>query len=150
WDQTVKVWDADSGTIKHDLRFPPGVCQGISISPDERSFASSSSRDQVRIWDLATGQKKFDLAFPRGPGRVWQVAYSPNGTMLAVAADRHLGIWNPSTGQLIRELTPMPTSGVLSIAWSADNRYLAAGNGDVDNLQDGSIGIWTIDPPKTK
>ena len=39
----------------------------------------------------------------------------------------------------------MPRSGVLSLAWSADGRYFAAGSGDVDNLRDGSIGIWTIE-----
>ena len=146
WDQTLKVWDTSSDAVKHDLRNQPGVCQGISISPDEKTFASSSSAGRVRIWDLEAGQLKFDLKFPRGPARVWQIAYSPDGTMLAVGADRHLGIWNPTTGRLIKELTPMPRSGVLSLAWSADGRYLAAGSGDVDNLQDGSIGIWTIEP----
>jgi len=147
WDRTLKLWDTATGQIKFDLQNQPGVGQAVAISPDERLFASATSSGHVRIWNLQTGNMERELTFFKHPGRVWGLAFKPDGTALAVGSDRLLGLWNPATGSLIKELSPMHPSGVLSLAWSRDGRLLATGSGDVDNKQDGTIGLWMIGDP---
>ncbi len=143
WDQTLKIWDTKTGAVVLDIPGQPGVVQAAAISPDERSFATGTSSGHVRVWSLATGKMLTELTFDRPPGRVWGLAYDPAGSVLAVGADRLIGLWNPATGIAVKELVPMPRSGVLSLAWSSDGRRIVAGSGDLDGLQGGPVSLWT-------
>lgn len=145
WDKTLKVWNAVTGEIKFNIPNQPGVGHSVAFSPDERVFASATSSGNVRIWNLETGNMNRELTFSEHPGRVWAIAFKPDDARaLAVGADRLLGLWDPTTGAVVKELLPTHRSGVLSLAWSSDGRLLATGSGDVDNKQDGSIGVWAI------
>jgi WD40 repeat protein len=146
WDNTVKLWDAATGDVKFDIPAQPGVAQGMAFSPDERFFASASSGGHVRVWNARNGKLSVELKFPRPASRVWAVAYNADGSLLAVGADRILGLWNPTTGSMVKELSPMHRSGILSLAWSRDGRRLATGSGDVDGLHGGPIDLWSLPP----
>ncbi|KAF4555155.1 Hypothetical protein D9617_3g022270 [Elsinoe fawcettii] len=60
---------------------------------------------------------------------VWYIAFSPNGTYLATAsADSHIYIYNTTSWRLVHRLNETHSNaevqGVVSIAWSPDERYL--------------------------
>ncbi len=88
----------------------------------------------VRIWDQR-GRVRLELGSHRGD--VLSVAWSPDGGRLASAGeDRVVRIWNPLTGELIREL--QHDEAIHSVAWSSDEQKLAAGDAN------GFVSCWTL------
>jgi len=63
-------------------------------------------------------------------GRVWSVAFSPDGQFLASGSgDKTVKIWRVSDGKEVRTLTGH-TDLVLSVAFSPDGQFLASGSDD--------------------
>jgi WD40 repeat protein len=54
-DNTVKLWDVETGKIKRTLGHTRSVLS-IALSPDGRTLASTGSHDKtVQLWDTETG-----------------------------------------------------------------------------------------------
>eukprot|EP00660_Eupelagonema_oceanica_P018841 gene18841-18238_t len=54
-DQTVRVWDAETGAEVRRLEGHTGVVKSAAVSPDGRRVYSASSDKTVRVWDAETG-----------------------------------------------------------------------------------------------
>jgi WD40 repeat protein len=54
-DQTVRLWDAATGTVQQTLKGHSGLVMSVAFSPDSRLLASASEDKTVRLWDMATG-----------------------------------------------------------------------------------------------
>jgi WD40 repeat protein len=54
-DQTVRVWDVQTGQCQHTLKGHSGTVSSVVFSPDGSLVASSSDDQTVRVWDIATG-----------------------------------------------------------------------------------------------
>ncbi len=102
----------------------------------------------LSVWDTLTGERRI-LDEVEGQN-VIDVAYSPNGTVLAAAYGVHLHpaysgyvkLWNTATGQPIGDPILGGSRGVSSIAFSADGRSLAIAKG---YSEDGRFEIETWD-----
>lgn len=126
----------------------PGV-NAIAFRRDGRHLATGCSDGTVWIWDAETG-RRLPIPLPRQANEVTDVAYSPDGRLLASATARFTGLsdrepgvvvlWNPKTGQKIRTLEGH-TAGVNSVALSPDGRWLASACGD------GLVRIWDLLDP---
>ncbi|MDB9312890.1 DnaJ domain-containing protein [Spirulina sp. CS-785/01] len=114
------------------LRGHSDIVTSIAMSPDGRTFATSSYDETVRLWQLSTGQQ---LRVFNGHGdQVYCVAISPDNRMIASGgADRNIKLWNLDTGQQIRTLGGWfmgHTDSVLSVAFHPDSKRLASGGAD--------------------
>jgi WD40 repeat protein len=119
----VRLWNPDTG--EKQLLGASGVA--MSVSPDRRIVAVASDK-AVELWDARTGQKQKILEHrskSSGEFRVWCVAYSPDGHLLASGgADYELRVWDSQTGALKWTLDGQQ---VIAVAFSPDGRTIAAG-----------------------
>jgi WD40 repeat protein len=78
----------------------------------------------VRLWNVSTGSP--ELTLEGHTEGVQDVAFSPNGRLLASAAlDRTVRFWDVDTGETVHKLTSH-ISGIPRIAFSPDGHLLAA------------------------
>ncbi len=90
----------------------------------------------VRIWDVAAGAERYRF-FPR-LAPVWDLAFSPDGTVLAAPEGRSVRLRALQSGRA--SLLPLRTADGLALAFSAGGRWLAVG------LADGSIRLYRYGP----
>ncbi len=151
-DQTVKLWDADTGkeirTLEGQRRF-----FNLAFSPDGRRFATASGLDpEMKVCDTETGKEIFTL---KGhTKRVRSVAFSPDGKRIASASeDGTVKVWDTGTRREtftfkghtvgVRQQPPLPdekriepTARATSVAFSPDGKRIAS----ADN--DGRVKVW--------
>ena len=96
-DNTVKIWDAATGTCTQTLNGHSDTVTSAAFSPDSTLVASASHNKTVKIWDAATGTCTQTL---KGhSSSVSSVAFSPDSTLVASASDDNtVKIWDASTG----------------------------------------------------
>lgn len=70
-------------------------------------------------------------------GLVTKIAWSPDGTILAVPTQNgQVELWDPHAGSLRRTIDARGGTWITSVAWSPNGNYLAVASGD------GKIRIW--------
>ncbi|KAJ7226550.1 WD40 repeat-like protein, partial [Mycena rebaudengoi] len=135
-DNTVRIWDVDTGsciTIFNDLG---SAVNGVSWSSDATMLAITSA-NTVRVYETAT--RDFKCALDGHTNLVCDVTFSPNGQLLASASDDHtVRIWNIAKRACIAILTG-PNDDVNDVEFSADGRFIAA-------AADDGVWIWDVNP----
>ena len=166
-DDTIKLWDVATGSLKDTLEGHTASVRSVAFSPDGKTIASGSSDDTIKLWDVATGSLKDTLEGHTASVR--SVAFSPDGKTLASGAggiprtflhsssgqfirmestdsrDASIKLWDVATGTLKATLEGH-TAPVHSVAFSPDGKTLASGSGtwaafDPKTLASGS-GAW--------
>ena len=152
-DNTIKLWDAVSGTLRETLAglgnsWPPELgtngdwVTSLAFSPDGKLLAWSSIDMMVRLWDVASRTLRESLA---GHGNsVNSVSFSPDGKLLASGSgDKTIKLWDAATGKLTQTLTAHGLP-VASVAFGPDGKLLASGSGDKTiKLWDAASGTLT-------
>jgi len=136
-DGTVRLWDADTGRERAQLRSGEARVWSVAFSPDGTRLASSGEDGTVRLWDVDTGRERAQLRGDRAS--VVSVAFSPDGTRLASGdVDGTVRLWDADTG---RERAQLRGEGatVWSVAFSSDGTRLASGG------EDGNVRLWDTD-----
>jgi WD40 repeat protein len=133
-DYTVRIWATATGTLLRTLEGHGDDIHSVAFSPDGTLLASGSNDKTVRVWETATGALRVTLTGHQKP--VTAVAFSPNGRFVAASSgDATIRFWDAERGRAVGRLT-FPAlydeyvpyrRGVLSIAFSPDGKYLAAG-----------------------
>ncbi len=91
-DQTVAIWNLDSGERMATLAGHTGFVDGLAFNSDGTRIATASGDGSIRIWDPATGQHQ--LTLPGHAGRVYSVSFSPDGRWLAShGAEGTIRVW---------------------------------------------------------
>ncbi|MDE0017771.1 MAG: dockerin type I domain-containing protein [Candidatus Poribacteria bacterium] len=101
----------------------------VIITSTPNTFAQDSPQ-----WHLPEGAKA-----RLGKGTIGEIAYSPDGTRLAVASSIGIWIYDAQTGEEL-DLFVGHTGEVSSIAYSPDGNTLASGSSD------GTVLLWDIAP----
>ena len=55
-DNTVRVWDAQSGECLRNARGPQRRCRSVALSGDGTRIVSGSCDKTVRVWDAQSGE----------------------------------------------------------------------------------------------
>jgi WD40 repeat protein len=133
-DQTVKLWDANSGAELRTFSGHTSMVVGCCFSPDGTLVASAGADGTVRLWDCRTGAERHVLT---GHDRaVSGCAFAPDGAWVAsAAADRTVKIWDPATGGE-RASYPGHTDVVNDCAIAPDGSYI------VSVSLDGTMKLW--------
>jgi WD40 repeat protein len=61
-DQTLRLWDLESGQSLHTFEGHTDSVNGVAITPDGKRAVSASSDQTLRLWDLESGQVLLVLA----------------------------------------------------------------------------------------
>jgi WD40 repeat protein len=134
-DGSITLLDFTQGkqvllTLKHG-----GAISGLIFSPDGKRLISTGLDHIAKVWDVAMGQVVLDLKGHTDEVRA--VTITPDGQMPTTGgADRTVRIWDSATGNPLHTL-PTPAA-VVSVIYSPDMRYLAAG------CADGQVRLWLV------
>jgi WD40 repeat protein len=126
-DKVAHIWQWNSATpptaIRHDT-FVPAVC----ISPDGKTVGLVDEFRIVKLYDTKTGLPKAEFNRKSAFGmNVGPVEFSPNGKLLAAAADDgSIHIWHVDDPSSERIIKGKPGSAI-SLAFFNKGRYLAVG-----------------------
>ena len=127
WDQTVRLWNADTGQPLGAPDRPHRHGDSVAFSPDGHRLASAGVDQTVRLWNADTGQP---LGPPAAHRWVFGVAFSPDGHRLASGASiRRCGCGMPIPAN--RRCPPDRHSDwVLGVVFSPDGHRLASAGDD--------------------
>jgi hypothetical protein len=153
----VRLREVESGRIADTYRVEPLVDAGawfyptlysLSYSPDGRYLAAGDHLNQVHIWDLQSQDKPaspITLAQITDPSLaspmtlVWDLAYSPDGTLLLDASGAGIRIWDVAGGKLLNILDAQ-AGVVTSLAFNPLGNILVSGG------LDAALHLWVVKP----
>jgi WD40 repeat protein len=55
WDQTLKVWELETGRELHTLAGHTGRVDAVAVTPNGRRAVSASWDRTLKVWELETG-----------------------------------------------------------------------------------------------
>ncbi|MEH1966041.1 WD40 repeat domain-containing protein [Nostoc sp.] len=95
WDQTIKIWQLETGELLHTLKGHRDRVYAIALSPDGQIIASGSADKTIKLWHLQTGEL---LGTFTGHGNiVTALAFTASGEMLVSGSlDKTIKIWQRS------------------------------------------------------
>jgi WD40 repeat protein len=133
-DDTLKVWDWQTGEKVRTLTGHSSSVYAIAFSVDGKYLISGSSDDTLKVWDWQTGEKVRTLT---GHNKsVLAIAFSADGKyLISGSSDDTLKVWDWQTGEKVRTLTGH-TDSILAIAFSVDGKYLISGS------RDSRVKVW--------
>ncbi|MCE2396202.1 hypothetical protein J4G02_16740, partial [Candidatus Poribacteria bacterium] len=111
-----------------------GIFLGFNLLSVSVFLVSSTLAQDSPQWHLPKGAKA-----RLGKGRISNIAYSPDGNYLAVAASTGVWIYDVHTGAELELLTGH-TAEIESLAFSPDGDTLASGS------DDGTVLLWNVAP----
>jgi len=136
WDNTVKLWEVETGRLIKTFAGHTGLVNGVSFSPDSRLLASASDDHTVKLWQVETG--RLSKTLEGHSGSVNGVSFSPGSRLLASASDDNtVKLWQVETGRLSKTLEGH--SGIVyGVSFSPDSRLLASAS------RDNTVKLWDV------
>jgi WD40 repeat protein/uncharacterized caspase-like protein len=133
-DNTIRLWDVDSG---HELRALIGHknwIKSLAVSRNGELLASGSNDRTVRVWNVSSGHELLTLAGHEGPVEV--VSFSPDDRwIISGSADSTIKVWDAVSGRQLQTLKGH-IAGITALEVSSDGRTLASASAD------NSIRLW--------
>jgi WD40 repeat protein len=131
-DDTVKLWDPQSGKELRSLSGRFALLNDLAFSLDGKLLASATDDGYITLWDPQSGKELRSLSvYPEEP---YDLAFSPDGKLLSNNGSS-VTLWEPKSGKKLRTLSKVGGQA-LSLAFSPDGKLLATGNGD------GTVTLW--------
>jgi WD40 repeat protein len=137
YDNTIRVWDVETGREVKKLEGHSGLVTIFAVLEGGKKLASGSSDGTIRVWDVETGRKVKKLA-----GHSYAVsalAVLEGGKKLASgSADKTIRVWEVETGRELKKLEGH-TNWVDALAVLEGGKKLVSGSADK------TIRIWDME-----
>lgn len=143
-DQTIKLWQRETGKLIYSFVGVNEPIQSLAISPNGKSIIAGGLDGRISQWQLDTKQYKSSFfARVNAPdshdGVILQLAFAANERFIVSASnDKTLRIWGYHTGELKRTLIGHEEA-VNTCAISPDSQIIASGSDDK------TIKLWRFD-----
>jgi len=135
-DQTLKIWDTDTGIELRTLTGHTGSVRGVAIAPDCLTAISASDDNTLKIWDIETGRELQTLTGHTNSVR--GVAIAPDGlTAISASDDNTLKIWDLASGSELRTLTGH-TNSIRQVAIAPDGKRAISAS------EDNTLKVWNL------
>jgi WD40 repeat protein len=136
-DNTLKVWDLETGQELRTLIGHSSWVHGVAISPDGRRVISASEDGTLKLWDFDSGHELHTLS-----GHVNAVnatAVTSEGRFaVSASSDKTLKVWDLVSGKEIRTLAGH-TDSVNAVSISPDNLHVISASSD------GTLKVWNLE-----
>jgi WD40 repeat protein len=131
-DGKVRIWDADSGAVLHELDGGAPWIEQCAFSPDGRHLATAAGRI-LRIWDADGGLVR---EWSAHASTIATVCWRPDGNGIGVGCYGGVRLYR------LRDEGPYEVldwkGSIISLAWSPNARYVAGGS------QESTIQFWKL------
>ena len=140
-DRAVRLWStATHQEVGPPLRGSVEKVNSVAFSPRRPILAAASDAGDVHLWNTRTfrsvGTPLISANARTGyPGQAFDVAFSPDGKILAVAFTNSIRLFNVPRHRELRPIA-VPNYPVMDVAFSPNGRVLAAG------VNDGTVRFW--------
>ena len=137
-DNTMIIWELESGTIASKLERPVG---SASFHPNGKQLATTCSDGLIRIWDTTTWEDVFSI---EGSSPV----FSADGSFLLTRGGDGVYLYNTSTWEREKEYVYYYStedhvySAIYSIAISPDSKHFVTASADC------TVSIWDVETGK--
>ncbi|MEQ8667861.1 MAG: protein kinase [Pirellulales bacterium] len=139
-DNTIKLWDVETGEEVSTLTGHAKGVRSVAFSPDGRRLASGGGDNTIKLWDVETGEEESTLT--GHAAGVNSVAFSHNGRRLASGSyDKMIKLWDVEMGEEVSTLACFTNAnGVYRVAFSPDGRRLAFSERSNNTIQ-----LWDVE-----
>jgi WD40 repeat protein len=136
-DNTLKVWDLDTGRALRTLEGHSASVHGVAVAADGKWAVSASWDNTLKVWDLDSGRALRTLeghsSFVDG------VAVAPDGKRAVSASyDKTLKVWDLESGRALRTLEGH-SGNVNAVAVTPDGRRAVSAS------HDKTLKVWDLD-----
>jgi WD40 repeat protein/uncharacterized caspase-like protein len=136
WDQTIKLWQAQTGELINTLKGDQDGINSIVFSPDSQTLISAGEDKTIKIWNLV-GQAKLIKTLTGHTDSIKTVTVSPDSKFIASAGyDNKIKLWTIK-GDLLQTIKAHNLA-ITSLAFTPDSKFLASGSWD------NTVKIWSI------
>jgi hypothetical protein len=136
YDNTIKIWDANTGTLIRTLTGHTKPVLSVVYSTDGKTLASGSWDSNINIWDVGSGTLLQTLT--GHSNYVWGVEYSRDSrTIASGSGDNLIKFWDADNFTLLRTLSGH-TEPVSNLSYSP------IGNAIASSSSDKTIKIWDV------
>jgi len=152
-DNTLRVWDIESGEEMQRLVGHTDSVEAVAVTPDGKHAISGSRDGALRVWDIESGEEIQRLVL-----RVWDiesgeeiqrlvghtdsveaVAVTPDGKhAISGSWDKTLRVWDIESGEEIQRLVGH-TRSVYAVAVTPDGKHAISGSDDE------TLRVWDIE-----
>jgi len=117
------------------------IATWIAISPDDKTLLAGVDDGSVILWELATGRILWEQQVHTQTGERWvqDVAFSPDGQVVAATYDDRIMFWQTATGQLIRQINSVVNRQKITFN-PTGNQFATTGSEEHSHLV-----IWDFD-----
>ncbi|EJD07930.1 WD40 repeat-like protein [Fomitiporia mediterranea MF3/22] len=134
-DQTIRIWDVESGMPDGDVMEIDTAISSLAFLPDGKRIIAGANDRTIRIWDVENrkqvGEPIQGYSVGDHIGTIRDVAVSPDGRYFASASDgKVLQIWDAKTGEAVGKPLEGHTNWVVAVTFSPDGSSLVSGSYD--------------------
>lgn len=131
----------DLVTYLHQPGAQTSFIDGIAFSLDGKRFATVTDEGVITLWNASSRLPVATLPKPINPYDAYQIAFSPDGSTLAVANEHYVGLqlWNIAGPHptLIQPAASLQPESLTTVAFHPSGKLIAIGG-------DGGIQLWTF------